>query len=131
MTAQHPPQHLRREERRRRREQIRDARTVDPRADIWSIRACHLGCSLRCLGFPMRRRWRSATATKTSPSTILTVKMPVEGAVPGAGGLFPVAEIVTAATAASTTNQPKMNPAPFRGPCFDARIRMKIVSPTG
>ncbi len=55
----------------------------------------------------------------------------IEGAVPVAGGLFPVANIVTAATTASAANQPKINPAPLRGPCFDARIRMEIVSATG
>jgi len=69
--------------------------------------------------------------SKTRPSTILITKMPVEGAVPVAGGLFPVAKIVTAETTAGATNQPKMNPAPLRGPCLDARTRMKMVRATG
>jgi hypothetical protein len=61
----------------------------------------------------------------------MTTKMPLEGAVPEAGGLFPVAKIVTVATTASAANQPKTNPALLRGPCFDARSRMKMVSATG
>ena len=80
---------------------------------------------------PIWRRCRPAIPSRTRPSTILTTKMPVAGDVPLAGGEFPVAEMVTAATAASAASQPKMNPAPFRGPFFDATIKMKIVSATG
>jgi hypothetical protein len=61
----------------------------------------------------------------------LKTKMPIEGEVPAAGGLFPVAKIVTAASTARVANQPKMNPAPLRGPFFDAKIKMKTVSATG
>ena len=59
------------------------------------------------------------------------VEIPIDGDVPWAGGVFPVAEIVTAATAASAASQPKMKAAPFRRPFLEPTIRMKMVSATG
>src|SRR5580704_17050503 len=54
-----------------------------------------------------------------------------EGLVLGFGGLLPVRSTVAATTTASETSQPKMNPAPFRTPPWDARIRMNAVSGIG
>ena len=62
---------------------------------------------------------------------ILTTKTAIDGDVLLAGGVFPVAAIVTAVTTASAANYPKMNPAPLRTPFFDDTIRMKMVSAIG
>ena len=62
---------------------------------------------------------------------ILAARAASEGAVLGAGGLLPVARIVTATTTAREASQPKMKAAPFLTPPFDASTRMKAVKGIG
>src|SRR5205823_4205108 len=82
-------------------------------------------------GWPIFRRCRIATPTRTTPIAILTASAARDGAVFCLGGLLPVARTVTATTTANETSHPKMNAAPFRTPPLDGSKIMNALSGSG
>ena len=82
-------------------------------------------------GRPRLRRRRMPTQISRMPSSALTTRTAVEGAVCGRGGLPPVAESTAATTATRQAVQPRMNASPFQMPPLAARRRMNATSVSG
>ena len=99
--------------------------------DMLSKPVCHFGGFLGGLGFPIRRRCRTAISTRATPINIFTARAASEGAVLGFGGLLPVTRTVRATTTARETSHPKMKAAPLRVPPLDRRMSRKAVRGIG